>query len=1636
MKITINKTAKKVLSFVIALAIFVGSLFVANIGVTFNAGAAVVEDSWDGTFTEPTATDANGNIIISNAEEMAWVALRGGEATSGKNYKVVDNAVFNMNGATGVTLNSTAAQVKSATKTANKWNYESDGKAGKFMGNFNGNGAVIYNIRTVSYGYAGLFPFVYNDVTIENVTVKASYFAAYHNSAAIVGSGELQKTITINNCAVVNCYITDEGNTNSACKRAAAAFVAATGNSNVNISNCLGANNLYSATCYEAGFVAVSGDYIPKGISVTNSISIGMTPYSNAKLGGALGGGLTSKLTYSNVYTDADCSLAGVTTLATSDMTGAEAKKNMALDFGTVWFANTSGAPELRLFHNISAVDNADGTHSEVCADCGLIGLTVKHIYNIVDYVTNTSSCICGVSVWGTSDVWDGTQATAFESGSGTKEDPYIIKTAEQLHLMVRSTGLDVNGNKLYYKVEENVTAFYLNETRSFESMDDFVAAAGTLKNWTGDISVEGWDSCGKTHVGGHPYSFSGEFDGNGVTIYGLYSSATASSNAWDSRLPGVGFFTGLTSNIDSDVVVKNVNFDMSYVENKTSRYVGVLTSSFGFAENNDTKTMGVHTEQRYSNNTHVKVANVSSRNIHIVTGDGSTGGAGTNAFAGGIIAASSQPKSLVFSNCLFDGTNATYDMPVASGTAYVGGIYATGTYDEPVNSIDNCVSIEAPVVITEVETGGNSRTMGVINCYTNVSDNVLYDSINITEDFSSYEGMPLLNWVMWEFDDAGYPTPKVNTNDKIMGYVYNTNTYVSPLLQTITTADSVYSGFDWGAMRNNKGVFNAYNTLEGSGTEADPYIIYDAVTLYRVIASGGTHFGMPQHFKLACNIDLGGTQWIEAFKFENTDFGVVFYDYKPFEGIIDGDGHTISNMYSTSVDNSVGFVPELAEGGVIKNLNFRNCYTYSENYAAIIAGYSEDGSEIVDCSVQECIVSVDNGVEHFTYGNATISNCYVVENGEATYPNGKPELDGKNWYGIVGGVVRPVSFAKAQPCADIDGDGVGEEYTASDVTALKNHLLWRDGYDYIYGDVSGNGKTDMRDLAALRREIIGEELTVYDGFWANAKVGNFSIYYDEADNYDFARKLELYLERKTGVDVTKTLGSSSADCTITIKTEGDPNAYSVNYDVDTANLVIKGGSFTAVEEAVNAIVNLNDINDVTKGFSGTISAEKNAVTVNGKTYYYAWGDEFNTPEYDFDDDKVGTVSYDNWVLRSKGTDKTPDTVDSDYEGIRAATNEEAVEINAVSNGKLTLKRGLTGASSGYKYYMSGISTKDSMLFKQGYLEMVATIPSDGAAFPAWWLLTHLNSKGNDVVDDSLYSKVYELNNNFDGTSRIPTGADVRTFKYKLPTQTLEMDLFEIIQRPTIKLGSVYKSTDNNLKFNVHKWYVYSLDKVMYDADGNIAKTEADSVRSTLTVYDLDWSKNLTSGAFPSTLIEATGDAKAENFNSPTKSTIEINEENALTGGINGAATYEGLVNGGTTSNPNPIQKDLTNDIDNTTKQIKELKYGFLWTEDTMTFIIYKDVNSNETLYSYTINVDKMNFQGKESYYNDNYGFNQYAYMLIENHIFTSSKSNTWGRKVLSGIGACDLVIDYVRIYQLDGARAIITPESEALSAR
>ncbi|MBQ8740745.1 MAG: hypothetical protein IJY79_04255 [Clostridia bacterium] len=1647
MKINLNKSTKRALSLVLAFAVALGSLFTANVGFNVTVKAVTEIDTgaievWDGsTYTQPTATDESGNIIIETAEELAWVCVKAKDSNS---YKVKDGieafVMQNYDDATATAFMnlSDADAVKSwfegGSYTNANW---IQGSTGEFSGKFDGNGSAVYGLYSSESAMFGLFPYV-KAATIKNVAVMNSYhyYSGSDNDfvGLIFGRGNWSDTsaVTVENCVVAHNYIYSTGAVGIVSGHCAASIL--------NVNNCLFYDNYKDLTVgWNKYYFPISGanntttdsngNYVN---TVTNTVVIG-SPVRNA-----------FESSYSNVYTDQTNYMTSGTYsnlysgLSADTMKGVAAKATMstldwAVDGDTAhgkWYVNASGYPT-------PYYPGSDWTDIVV------------------------------------PDVWDGTAATEFAGGTGTKDDPFIIETSAQLRKMVLDGGridtgktktVDNNGTKVqvkvyekaYYKVADGVTDIYLNPVvdGTLETIKT-LASNGAARNWTSGLFADATfkDDADGDGIRDQATAFRGEFDGNGVTIHGLYS--TTVDRSWNNE--GVGFVPALMD----DAVIKNVTFDKAYVCNTAYTYAGVITASLGYDNTSTTNTDidpsttgGQKIDGSTSAVTSVGIHNVTVKNSRVQTN--STSGYGGVA---GFVASHGTPVALSFTNCLFDDSNELVvpdGLAATGGGTGIGGFVNLGQTSTQHFYFENCVSLGA-----YPDNQVNNHPV-YTNCYTSEASSKSGLTGGITE--YSVSTMPALNWTQWSVDENGELA--VTGNSAADNHSLNWNEAIANTNESrwsLSYAASAMGNWTITGARDD-GTYINYENMQGSGTKDDPYLISDALTLARVIGSGGVNYTEKLYFKLTNDINIGGWRWITTDGYSVTTDSVttVKFAYVPFAGEIDGDGYAVTGLYAND-DSYAALIPQMTATGVVKNLHIRNSYATGSN-AAVITANAASGAVIEGCSVEGAI-----GVTTIADANATINNSY---SGDTYYINdvtGTPTADGVTWYqgGAEGSAIRLVNRAEAMPCADIDGDGEGYEYGTADLSALKNKLLKKSSYAYVYGDVSKNGKINSSDLVVLTREIVENYNHIGDGFWRNVELGNIQIYYGENDNYDAARKLELYLEAAVpGVDIIKNVNGSnvyvhSNDGTAapgsqlaivvgnvgTYTTALTGNNYGVTYDAENAVLWIQGANFTGVEQAVLDFIAGSDAatSTVYTVASATLSPEKQPKTINGKTYYYAWGDEFDVATSD------GSIVKDVWEYGEMGTEFLSGA-DTKYKNMVTANTDDLASLYEVtSDGKLKIWRGLdstkynaTTHSWGYKpvthtsdgttdwgatvdstdvYASAGaVDTQKSLLFKQGYIEMKASLPNDGHSFPAWWLLGAPDGGQNRTYETSLFGKVYKLNNNWTGVNAM-NGAYPNSYKYQIPTCTLEFDIVELMQDLTYAdefgAGSWWEQvTGNNhaertlltgtyrtaINFTIHKWY-----------DENVRND---------TLYVIDWDANGNGGT--------------------VKSSYDLD-------------TFDTTTVGAWTHRWDGLEYDMSS----LSNLAGEHTYGFAWTateptsdSDVGTFdvAVYVDGNKvmsfdeTQTYYRLNVGAGQSSEQIGEIALNAEGGtvLNQYVYFVLDNHFYAANQYYTGDRSssTVKVTEFTDLLtqeddesatftIDYIRVYQEDGKRDIVTKDTE-----
>ncbi len=155
-------------------------------------------------------------------------------------------------------------------------------------------------------------------------------------------------------------------------------------------------------------------------------------------------------------------------------------------------------------------------------------------IFSAVILVIGFTACVQTQKQKGTL-VWDGNVARSFDSGTGSKDDPYIIATTQQLAFLAAK----VNENEGYRDV--------------FFRLENDLDLGGTVPG-----ALE-W-----IPVGINTRAFEGTFDGNRKTITGLVMSAKEK--------------TGLFGKIGEKGTVANLRFDAGcYIRGETSGMVTAI---------------------------------------------------------------------------------------------------------------------------------------------------------------------------------------------------------------------------------------------------------------------------------------------------------------------------------------------------------------------------------------------------------------------------------------------------------------------------------------------------------------------------------------------------------------------------------------------------------------------------------------------------------------------------------------------------------------------------------------------------------------------------------------------------------------------------------------------------------------------------------------------------------------------------------------------------------------------------------------------------------------------------------------------------------------------------------------------------
>lgn len=387
--------------------------------------------------------------------------------------------------------------------------------------------------------------------------------------------------------------------------------------------------------------------------------------------GAATSGGIVGNVGYSLIYMN-DClsESAGLF----GDITGV-AKVKRCVSVNDSPFGKTDNVTAENVYTDkkgndiegvtVLTVDKMKGDN----ASTNMSGLNIPQSWKVVadDFPMPTGVTVVTASQKG--DVWSGAIASDYSeiSGDGSKANPWLIETAEQLALIVTKpqVGADEASRK-YYKFAADI---YLNDVNS-----PLWADKVGCNEWFTHQEVESERAWQYTTI-----------DGDGYVVYGLYKDRSTSDTLAESRI-------ALFPQISTGTIVENIGVSEAYVLGKTSlknescgAIVGMVRSwntENGLNYVMDGKDADANSTTRALADFQAKEPKI--RNCLV---DHTTYIKGDN--SGGIVGVAGGP--VLIENCIFTGS-VDYDIGatkdgVLFGTM-IGNEYAHGS------SIKNCVSL------------------------------------------------------------------------------------------------------------------------------------------------------------------------------------------------------------------------------------------------------------------------------------------------------------------------------------------------------------------------------------------------------------------------------------------------------------------------------------------------------------------------------------------------------------------------------------------------------------------------------------------------------------------------------------------------------------------------------------------------------------------------------------------------------------------------------------------------------------------------------------------------------------------------------------------------------------------------------
>ena len=558
----------------------------------------------------------------------------------------------------------------------------------------------------------------------------------------------------------------------------------------------------------------------------------------------------------------------------------------------------------------------------------------------------------------------DGRRGDSFAGGTGTEDDPYLIETAEQLAYLsyLIYSGTTDSQYSQYISGSYYFTGAYFKQTANIDLSDYY------------------WQP-----IGNSTRSFSGNYDGSGYTVSGVYTPA-GTGNAYSYQ--GLfGYVYGLTTLppaiIEGVVLTTSLIQGYKYVAgivgfgcwviisncSSSADVVGIIGSAGIVGSLSSYGNMVIHC----SNHGTISGANYVG---------GVVGSLSVTSFPSDIFIANSYNEGDISGSSYVGGIAGDsqgsifecYNIANISGESNVGGV--AGRFSHA--SVDVCYNAGSI-------TGSSTNVGGIIGYYTN--DNSASSKVSNCFNVGAVLGSAtniggIIGQAYYYSADDVYSCYFGGDCDNIDGIGYSRGTgdtqYSENLLDLVTTENWFLDESNWAAYlywdftltwtfqndtnnnlpilidKNEKNVWT--NDLyidtdwEGTGTANDPFLISSAEELaglsynvyYRreAYSRGSALSYSNYYFKQTANINLSTYIWQP-----------IGYSESSFAGNYDGNGFSITGLHTSISKNYSGLFGsvegESSSIAVINNVSVINSSVSGTIYVGGIAGYISSNAKI-----------------------------------------------------------------------------------------------------------------------------------------------------------------------------------------------------------------------------------------------------------------------------------------------------------------------------------------------------------------------------------------------------------------------------------------------------------------------------------------------------------------------------------------------------------------------------------------------------------------------------------------------------------------------------------------------------------------